>query len=347
MAENKVNNIENPAISVILATKGDKSIFLKNCVESLKRQSFRNFEIIVVSKKFPKQLEDLFESEHIRFFEEKGTTLGAARNLGIKNAKGKLVSFIDDDAEASVDWLDKIYVTFSRFPSICCLGGPHFTPPNEIKKNQLRSVGGLFFEAHLRKTFFDKSAIGKIAGCNVTYKKSVFQDMGYLDENLRTCEDWEFNRRLVENGYSLRFDPEICVLHHRQGLRHIFQGSSKSAPFFLSWKTFKLLKYESLFASFYVTNFLFVLLLIIMFISPYFFVLIFITFLAGYVIFTAIRTKTYNRKIFYFPLAILFTVARILGFYFGLIKYAALKLRSLFARSTLFFQHSSSSQSLQ
>ena len=82
MAQNKVNTIEIPEISVILATKGDKVGFLKNCIESLKRQKFRNFEIIVVSKKFPKQLEDLFESEHVRFLEDKGSTLGAAEKLG-------------------------------------------------------------------------------------------------------------------------------------------------------------------------------------------------------------------------------------------------------------------------
>jgi len=331
MTKNEINPVDAPAVSVILATKGDKLDFLKNCIESLKKQKFRNFEIIVVSKKFPKQLEDLFESEHIRFLEEKGSTLGAARNLGVKNAKGNLVSFIDDDAEASIDWLDKITMTFSRFPSLSCLGGPHFTPQDESEKNPLRYVEGSFGEAHLQNTYIDKSAIGKIAGCNVTYKKSVFQDIGYLNENLKTCEDWEFNRRLMEKGYSLRFDPEIWVLHHRQGLKHAFQGSSKSAPFFLSWKTFKLLRYDSLLASFYGTNFVFILLLIILFISPYFFVLIFLLFLVGYVTFTAVRTKTYNRKIFYFPLAILFTMARILGFYYGLIKYAALKLKALSA----------------
>lgn len=333
MEENELYNTENPAVSVILATKGDKLGFLKKCIDSLKKQKFRNFEIIVVSKKFPEKLEDLFESEHIRFLKEKGSTLGAARNLGVRNAKGKLVSFIDDDAEASNDWLDKISMTFSRFPSLCCLGGPHFTVQDESEKNPIRFVEGSFLEAHLQKTYFDKSAIGKIAGCNVTYKRSVFEDIGYLNENFRTCEDWEFHRRLVENGYSLRFDPEIRVLHHRQGLKHTFQISSKSAPFLLSWKTFKLLRYESLFASFYITNMLFILLLIILFFSPYFFVLILLSFLVGYVIFTAIRTKTYSLKVFYFPLAILITATRILGFYFGLIKYVALKLHTLFARS--------------
>jgi GT2 family glycosyltransferase len=326
MAENKAVAVETPAISVILATKGDKLEFLKNCVESLKKQRFRNFEIIAVSKKYPKQLDDLFESEHIRFLQEKGSTLGAARNLGVRNAKGNLVTFIDDDAEAPADWLDKIYTTFSRFPSLSCLGGPGLNFKEDSEKSKLILAQGLFFEALVQNTCFDKSAIGKIAGCNVTYKRSVFEEIGYLNENLRTCEDWDFNKRLVENGYSLRFDPEIWVLHHRQGLKKTFYGSSKSAPFYLSWKTFKLSRSESVIASFYATNLLGILLLIVLFISPVFFVLILLSFLVGYVIFTAVKTKTYDRKIFYLPLAILITATRILGFYFGSIKYAALKL---------------------
>lgn len=332
MAENNANSVETPAISVIVATRGDKLEFLKNCIESLKNQKFRNFEIIVVSKRFPKTLEDLFEREQIRFVEEKGSTLGAARNLGVMNAKGKLVSFIDDDAEASADWLDKISTTFSSFPSLICLGGPHFTLQDKSKKNPLNYFEGLFFEGNSQVTYFDKSAIGKIAGCNVTYKKSVFQEIGYLNEQLRTCEDWDFNSRLVEKGYSLRYDPKIWVLHRRQGLMHAFQGSSRSAPFFLSWKTLKLARFESMIAYFYVTNSLFIFLLITLFISPLVFVLLFLSFLGGYVIFNAVRTHTYNRKILYFPLVILFTGTRILGFYFGLIKYITLKLHNQPAR---------------
>jgi GT2 family glycosyltransferase len=334
MEKNESVAVETPMISVVLATKGDKLDFLKNCLESLKKQKFRHFEIIVVSKKFPKALGELFESERVRFVKETGSTLGAARNLGVKNALGKLVSFIDDDAEASAEWLDKISATFDRFPSLYCVGGPHFTPQNESEKNPLRLVEGSFLEAHLQKAYFDKSAIGKIAGCNVTYRKSVFNDLGYLNENLKTCEDWEFNRRLVENGFSLRFDPEIWVLHHRQGLKHLFQNNSKVAPFFLSWRTFKLARYESLFASFYLTNLVSVLLLVILFFSPYFFILIFLSFLVGNTIFTAIRTKTYDHRVLYFPLAILLTVVRILGFYFGLVKYATSKVNSRFVRKT-------------
>jgi GT2 family glycosyltransferase len=171
--------------------------------------------------------------------------------LGVKHAKGELVTFIDDDAEAPENWLQNIYSTFKQYPSLVCLGGPHSTPPEESQESPLRFVEGSFLESHMQRTYLDRSAIGKIAGCNVTYKKAIFDKIGYLNETWRSGEDWEFHRRLLEKGYNMRFDPQISVWHHRQGLKHVFQNSAKMMPFYLSWKTFKYSKYESLFATYY------------------------------------------------------------------------------------------------
>ncbi len=324
--------VENPKMTVVLVTRGNKLGYLKNCLQSLKAQKFRDFEVVIVTKNIPGEIEALVKSQNIRFVEEKGKTLGAARNLGIQNSKAELISFIDDDAEAPPEWLENIDSAFSRFPNLSCLGGPHITPKNESNDNPIRLVEGLFGEAYLQSANIDKSAIGKIAGCNATYKRSVFQDIGYLNEALRTCEDWEFNRRLLEKGYSLRFDPDVWVFHHRQGIKHIFEGSSKSAPFYLSWKTLKLSRYDSLIASFYGSNFVFLFLVFLLFISPLAFAIIFPILVIGYISFAAIRTHTYNRKIVYFPLIIFLTLTRIIGFYFGIIKTAAFKLSARFKR---------------
>lgn len=325
-SEKTISKAVKPAISVVLATKGNKLVLLERCIKSLQNQSFRDFEIILVYKIFPEQLRELFETCNIVTLKENLSTLGAARNLGVKHAKGELVALIDDDCEASEDWLKKIYSTFLRYPSLVCLGGPHFTPQEESQKNPLRFVEGSFLESHMQKTHLDRSAIGKIAGCNVAYRKVIFEKIGYLDETLKSGEDWEFHRRLAENGYNMRYDPEISVWHHRQGLKHVFQTSSNMVPFFLSWKTFKYSKYESLFATYYLTSLLSLFLLITLFISTFIFSLLFLFVLLGYFIFTAIRTKTYNWRIIYYPLAILITLVRLIGFYFGLSKYIAFKL---------------------
>ncbi len=316
-----------PLLSVVLATKGNKTVFLERCIKSLQNQTFQQFEVILVYSIYPAGLTKLFEDYNILTLKENGRTLGAARNLGVKNAKADIVVFIDDDAEAPVEWLSKMYSTFKAYPLLMCLGGAQLTPTDESKSNPLRFVEGSFLESQMGGTvILDRSAVGKIAGCNVAYRKTIFDKIGPLNEKLRSGEDWEFHIRLVENGYNLRCDPSILVWHHRQGLKHAFWNSSNMVSFFLSWKTLKYSRHESLFASYYLSNILFLVLLVTLFVSPIVFVLLLALILLGHFTFTAIRTKVHDRRIIYYPLVVLFTLARIIGFYFGIFKRVASKL---------------------
>jgi GT2 family glycosyltransferase len=322
--------VSNPEISVILATKGFKTELLERCIKSLLKQSFTNFEIILVYSVYPELIRNIVENNNILAIKETYPTLGAARNLGVERARGDLISFIDDDAEAPIDWLQKIQSIFHQDLNLCCLGGPHFTPIEESNKSPLRFVEGTFLEAFLQTKYYDKSAVGKIAGCNVTYRRTVFSKIGYLNEKLKTCEDWAFHLKLAENGCSMRFDPEVVVLHHRQGLKHLFQANSNAAPFFLSWKTLKFARHESFFASFYITNFICIFLLVTLFISLDFFALSFVFLLLSYILFTVVRTRSFTWRIIYFPLAILLSLARITGFYYGLFRSLKIKLQNNF-----------------
>lgn len=319
--------IIKPAISIVLATKGNKLTLLERCVKSLQKQTFHEYEIILVYSIYSEELDELLQKYGILGLKETGSTLGSARNLGVRNSQAEIVAFIDDDAEAPEDWLNKIYSIFQEFPSLCCLGGPNLTPPEESAKKPLSFVAGSFMESRMgQKISLNHSAVGKIAGCNVAYRKSIFEKIGYLNEKLRSGEDWDFHIRLTEKGYNIRFDPQISVWHHRQGLKHAFWNSSRMVPFFFSWKTLKYSKYESFFASFYFTQITFLFLLIILFVSPFVFVLFFVSLILGQFIFAAARTKTFGKNTFYYPLQLLFTITQILGFYFGLFKIIISKL---------------------
>lgn len=319
--------INKRTISIVLATKGNKLALLENCIKSLEKQTFQEFEIILVYSIFSKGLSEIIEKYNLFSLKDNSSTLGAARNLGVKHANGELVVFLDDDCEAPKDWLSKIDCIFQKYPMLFCLGGSYFTPPEEREKSPLKFVQGSFVESRMGgKISLDRSAVGKIGGCNVAYRKGIFDKVGYLDETLKSVEDWEFNLRLAENGYSLRFDPEIFVWHHRQGLKHVFWGGTKMVPFFPSWKTLRYAKYDSFFASFYLSNLLFLILFITLLFSPLVFILLLFFSLLCHFIFTAVRTKTHSWRIIYYPLAVLITLAMLTGFYFGLFKYVASKL---------------------
>jgi len=75
-------------------------MLLKRCLVSLQKQTFREFEIILIYSIFPDELKEYFVENNIFVLKENGSTLSAARNLGVKHSKGEIVAFIDDDAEA-------------------------------------------------------------------------------------------------------------------------------------------------------------------------------------------------------------------------------------------------------
>jgi len=321
-----------PLITVVLATRGDNLTSLKRCLESLQKQTFKNFEVILVYSIQTNELMDLCKAYNITAMKEVSKTLASARNLGIQHARGCLITFTDDDCELPEKWLETIYKRFQQYSSLSCLGGPDLNPPR--RDNYFRSALGSFEESRRKNLAFDRSAVAKIKGANVTYRKDVFEKVGYLNASLKYWEDSEYHIRLAEKGCHLRFDPEVFVWHNRRetlirALRHIATAGSGAAPMFLSWKVFKYSRYESMIASYYLTIFLFPLTLLVYFLNPNFIettvILGFVAFITslGYTIFTIVRVKEYNiKEIFYIPILIILTsLARWLGFYSGLIIY--------------------------
>ena len=293
-------------------------------MKSLQKQTFQEFEIVLVYSIFPNCISDFLNYKNLVALKEDGSTIAAARSLGVRHAKGDLIAFLDDDCEAPENWLEQIYSTFVRYPMLSCLGGASLTPPEESSKNPLMFIQGSFNGSLIQRVYFDRSAVGKISTSNVAYRKNVFDEIGYFNERLKSGEDWDFNIRLAEKGCNLRFDPEIFVWHHiarAHGLKHAFMRSSEMGPFFLSWKSLKYAKNESIFASFYLTNSIFLLLLVFLFISPIVFSFLLFFSLLGHFIFTAASTKILNKKIIYYPLILSLTLVRLMGFYFGLFKW--------------------------
>jgi glycosyltransferase involved in cell wall biosynthesis len=320
-----------PLVSVVLATKGNKTDLLEKSIKSLLLQDFKGFEIILVYSMYPEPLRQLIEKNHILAIKETGKTLGIARNLGAEKSRAEIISYIDDDAYAPTDWLANIYSVFTLNPDVACVGGPHITPPSESKDDPLRFVAGEFAQVLMGETIrTGPSAVGKIAGCNVSYRKVAFNTVGRLNKKYRSGEDWELHMRLCENGFVIRYDPQIRVWHHRQGLRHAFFNTSNMVDFFFSKLALKYARYESFFASFYLSNVLFLVLVGCLIVSPWLFVVILVLSLLGHFSLTAMRSKTLDRRLAFYPLSLLFTLARISGFYYGILKRIISKISQAF-----------------
>lgn len=102
--EEKTNNV--PFFSIIIPAYNAQESYFRECMDSLKEQTFGDFEIIVVDDGSRKECADLYdeiasEDERIRVIHQQNQGVSAARNHGIEEARADRIMFVDAD-----DWID-------------------------------------------------------------------------------------------------------------------------------------------------------------------------------------------------------------------------------------------------
>lgn len=99
-------------VSVIVPVYNTEK-YLKNCIDSLLKQNFDDYEIIVINDLSPGNAEEIIKSyndKKIVYIKNKTNKgIGYNRNLGIKKAKGEYVCFIDSDDYVKEDFISKMY----------------------------------------------------------------------------------------------------------------------------------------------------------------------------------------------------------------------------------------------
>lgn len=116
-----------PLISVIIPVyKVEK--YLPECLDSVAAQSFQDFELILVDDGSPdicgQMCEDYAKSHpNTVVLHQKNAGLSAARNNGVKIARGQYISFIDSDDFVSPDYLSYLYELISKYDADIAIGG--------------------------------------------------------------------------------------------------------------------------------------------------------------------------------------------------------------------------------
>src|SRR5687768_3663247 len=132
-------------ISVIIPARNEEE-FLPATVQALKQQSFRNFEIIVIANGCTDRTADVARELECRVFElPRG--LGAARNLGGREAAGQILVFLDADTLLEPEALRKIAVGFRRSHSCGTLWGE--PDSRRFSHKLIYSVKNLIHATHL------------------------------------------------------------------------------------------------------------------------------------------------------------------------------------------------------
>ncbi len=123
---NKIREYQNIKVSVIIPVYNVEA-YLQRCLDSVIHQTLRNIEIICVDDCSPDNSAAILEkyaNEDCRVKivkREFNGGLSAARNSGLKEAKGEYIYFLDSDDWIAWDYLEKMYraISVSNLPAVC------------------------------------------------------------------------------------------------------------------------------------------------------------------------------------------------------------------------------------
>jgi glycosyltransferase involved in cell wall biosynthesis len=143
-------------ISVIVPTCYREKLLI-DCVDSLVSQTCPSFEIIVIDQAPEPRLKNILEERfardsRIRYFHVVSAGAARARNIGVANASGSIVAFIDDDARADPGWLEELASALNDSSHPAVVGGrllplwtgsrPHWFPRQAEYLLGLYDIGG-------------------------------------------------------------------------------------------------------------------------------------------------------------------------------------------------------------
>ena len=233
-----------PSLTIAICTR-DRTCQLERCLNSLRSITPEvsgipvSVEIVVVDNApSDDQTEKLIATlPKVQYICEKRPGLNFARNCALKNAKGKLLAFLDDDVTVDKLWLEGLMESWAANPEAGAFTGL-------VLPLELVTEAQILFEKHgaWRKSF-DRIVYGQTlpgdplypcgagmfgTGANMAFRKNVLLEIGGFDEALDTGPplpgggDLDIFYRVIMGGNSLVYDPKYMVFHeHRRTLKDL------------------------------------------------------------------------------------------------------------------------------
>lgn len=190
-------------VSVMVLTY-NRANMLKETIDSILNQTFKDFELIVVDNYSTDNTEEIIKSyddKRIKYFKNRNYGLLAVnRNFAIQKSKGEYIAICDDDDLWLPEKLEKQLLEFERDEKIglVCSNGFSFDETGKHRKIG-KSKSGYF-------TFKDLLIGNKIICCSAIFKKDILNDVGTFDESreIFTGEDYELWLRIAKR-YKIRY----------------------------------------------------------------------------------------------------------------------------------------------
>jgi len=217
-----------PLLSVIIPNWNGKH-FLTECIDSLKEQTFRDFETILVDNGSTDGSAEFAEKrygEFIRVLRNK-ENLGFAggNNIGIQAARGEYIVLLNNDTWADPHWLEEL-VKATQIDSLIGMWGSKIR--SYFQRNKIEGIGELIYwdglcraQGQFEQDDGQYEVMQEILfppGCGAMYRKSVLDEIGLFDEDFFAYgDDTEIGIRARLAGWKCLYVPRAIIYHKNSG----------------------------------------------------------------------------------------------------------------------------------
>ena len=205
-------------LSIIIPVYNTPPDYIERCLRSIRRDKYRDIEILLINdgsddSRCVNYLEGCFPSD-IRVFTQHRKGVSAARNLGIREANGEYIAFVDADDEIADGFLCEASALAVRYDLDIIFGSVRHIPDTEhlglqgadrfliLQGAELSEVKKSILEK--RTAVFPRPILG--SPCARLYRASVCKKTGF-NEDIRICEDQLFNLYALEKSSRVGIYP--------------------------------------------------------------------------------------------------------------------------------------------
>ncbi|MEL6939085.1 MAG: glycosyltransferase family 2 protein [Cyanobacteria bacterium J06598_1] len=224
-----------PLISAIICTH-NREEYLGAAIDSLLSQTdllsqaaLERYEIIVVDNASTDSTAAIArsyaENPKFRYVHEPTLGLSVARNRGAQEAQGEILAYLDDDAEASAEWLSTLLGVFEAEEKIAIAGGkvtliwpPGAEPPRWLSDDLASGLGAYDLGDEL--IYIEQPSLTP-RGLNYAVRKSFLNAVGGFDthlgrvgKNLLSNEEQQLTRLALDREQKVAYVPTALAAHN-------------------------------------------------------------------------------------------------------------------------------------
>ena len=190
-----------PMVSIVVPTHNSEKT-LRNCLDSIRNQSYSNIEIIIADEFSKDRTVEIARKYTSRAYITQAKERSAQKNLGLEKAVGEFVCFIDSDMEMTSNVVTEC---LQRIKCDAAVGGVIIPE---------RSVGDSFW-VHVRdfeRSFYEDSVVESARFFRTDLAKCV----GGFDEDIIFFEESVLPQKIADLGYSVNARITSEILHHEE-----------------------------------------------------------------------------------------------------------------------------------